>query len=217
MADENKSDPVIQDANLYLAFQLMRQEDFESAESHIDKGLEEAEKNKDVTMEGLYLSAKGILYKLKKDYKKSYKYYQKAERLLKDDHSIKIISSVLLIDQFKQYETAVRKLEKTIGESEDPTILHHAKAIQAIGYFQMGKKDKALENLKYILAQDFESLRFAANLDFKLVQLFVEKRFSLDLCQTYLEKSLDLAQRKKEAVFVKVIQKLIEGVKALTT
>lgn len=208
-------DPVIDDMDLYQSFQLMKQRDFDAADELIEKGIEKAKKKKDETLQGLYLSARGVLYKLKKDYKESYKYYQQAEKLLKDDHSIRIITAILLIEEFKQYETAVKKLQKTIKESTDPVILHHAKAIQAIGYFMMGKKDLAKENFEYILAQNFESLRFAANLDFKMAELFVAKKFELKKCEAYLEKSLELAQDKKETGFEAVILKLLAGLRAL--
>lgn len=209
-------DPVIDDMDLYQSFQLMKQRDFEAADELISKGIEQSRRKKDETLEGLYLSARGVLCKLKKNYKESYKYYQQAERLLKEDHSIRIITAVLLIEEFHQHETAVKKLEKTIEASTDPVILHHAKAIQAIGYFMMGKKDLAKENFNYILSQNFDSLRFAANLDFKMAELFVRKKFELKLCENYLQKALELAQVKNEQVFESVILKLLKGVRALT-
>lgn len=208
-------DPVIDDMDLYQSFQLMKRGDFDAADELIEKGIEKSKKKKDETLQGLYLSARGVLYKLKNDYKESYKYYQQAEKLLKDDHSIRIITAVLLIEEFKQYETAVKKLQKTIEASDDPVILHHAKAIQAIGYFMMGKKDLAKENFEYILAQNFENLCFATNLDFKMVELFVAKKFELKICERYLEKALELAQDKKETVFESVIIKLLSGLRAM--
>ena len=209
-------DPVIDDMDLYQSFQLMKQRDFDAADELIEKGIEKAKKKKDRTLEGLYLSARGVLYKLKKDYKESYKYYQQAERLLKEDHSIRIITAVLLIEEFHQYETAVKKLQKTIEVSSDPVILHHAKAIQAMGYFLMGEKNLSKQNFDFILAQNFEKLRFAANLDFKMIELFVAKKFELKLCESYLKKALELAQSKKETVFEAVILKLLSGVRELS-
>lgn len=209
-------DPLIDDMDLYQSFQLMKQRDFDAADELIEKGIEKAKNKKDETLQGLYLSARGVLYKMKKDYKESYKYYQQAEKLLKDDHSIRIITAVLLIEEFKQYETAVKKLQKTIQVSTDPVILHHARAIQAIGYFMMGKKDLAKQNFEYILAQNFDQLRFAANLDFKMIELFVAKKFELKLCEDYLKKALALAQDKKEQVFEAVIVKLLSGLRALS-
>jgi tetratricopeptide (TPR) repeat protein len=207
----NQPDEIIRDADLYLAFQLMKRKDFDAAEKHLLTGIKKARRLGDTTLEGLYLSAMGVLYKLKQDFKRSYKFYQQAERLLGEDGSLKIISSLLLIEQFGQHDTAARKLDKVIErDGQDPAMLHHAKAIQGVAYFRMGKRDKARENMEFLLAQDFLTLRSAANLDFKLVELFLKKNFFADLCRKYLEKALDLAKKKREKVFEQVIAGILE-------
>lgn len=208
-------DDVIRDADLYLAFQLMKRKDYDGAEKRILAGIKKARQAGDETMEGLYLSALGVLYKLKKDFKKSYRFYQQAEKLLPDDGSLKIIAAVLLIEQFGQHDTAVRKLDKVIEqEGSDPAMLHHAKAIQGLAYFRMGKREQAKENMEALLAQDFLSLRSTANLDFKLVELFLKRGFFTDLCRQYLEKALHLAKQKREKVFEQVIVDILKGLPA---
>lgn len=205
---------VVTDQNLYLAFQAMKKQDFDVAKKLIDEGVAHSKSQKNSELEGLYLSAMGLLFKLKKEYKKSYKSYQQAERLLKDDHSIKIISAVLLIEQFKQYETAIRKLKKIIGESEDPAIIHHAQSLLAMSYFLMKKNDLAKEEFEKVLAADFKSLRYPANIEFKAVELFVNKKFNLNLCEQFLKKSLELAKQVRDQTYTAVIEALIQLIKA---
>ena len=201
---------IINDADLYLSFQLMKRQDFAGAENRILAGLKKANKQKDTTLEGLYFSALGILYKLKKDFKKSYKFYQQAERLLPDDNSVKIITAILLIEEFDQFDLAIRKLERVIeNEQQDAAMLHHAKAVQGIAYFKKGNKTKAKENFEFLLVQDFKNLRSVSNVDFKLVQLFLTKSFEKSLCSSYLNKALQLAQFTHEKVYETVIHKLI--------
>lgn len=210
--EQNSPDAAVSDKNLYQSFRLMKQKDYEGAQALLETGLSAARKNKDAVREGLYLSTLGVLFKLKKDYKRSYRYYQQAERLLKDEASLKIITALLLIEQFNQYETAARKMQKVIETTQDPALLHHALAIQSMAWFKLGKKDKALENLHRILQMDFDALRFAANLDYKMVALFVERGVFLDECRQFLKKALILAQNKKEKVYQKVIGQLLKGI-----
>lgn len=210
-SDSGVSDTPLKDADLYLAFRLMKRKDFEGAEARIMAGLKVARQMGQKNLEGIYFSAFGVLYKLKKDYKKSYKYYQQAEKLLPDDHSLKVITAVLLVEEFAQYDTAIRKLDKVIEASaNDPAMLHHAKAVQGLAYFLMGKKDQAALCLDFLLAQDFMALRSAANLDFKMVEAFIKKGFELDKCKNYLNKALQLAKKKNEKVYLAVIETLLE-------
>jgi tetratricopeptide (TPR) repeat protein len=208
---KNPDDVPLKDADLYLAFRLMKRKDFDGAEARIMVGLKLARQAGQKNLEGVYFSAFGVLYKLKKDYKKSYKYYQLAEKLLPDDHSLKVITAVLLIEEFAQYDTAIRKLAKVIEASaNDPAMMHHAKAVQGLAYFLMGKKDQASLCLDFLLTQDFQMLRSAANVDFKMVEVFIKKGFQLEKCKTYLERALQLAKKKNEKVYLAVIETLLE-------
>lgn len=209
--DARVNEAPLKDADLYLAFRLMKRKDFDGAEARIMAGLKLARQAGQKNLEGVYFSALGVLYKLKKDYKKSYKYYQQAEKLLPDDHSLKVITAVLLIEEFAQYDTAIRKLANVIEASaNDPAMLHHAKAVQGLAYFLMGKKDRATLCLDFLLAQDFQMLRSAANVDFKMVEVFLKKKFELDKCKIYLEKARKLAHKKNEKVYLAVIETLLD-------
>lgn len=203
----------IQDKDVYKVFKLFKEKKFKEAEDLIKQGIVRAQRQRDAALEGLFESTYGMFHKLQKDYKKAYKHYERAEKLIPTDPTLKLITTELLIDQFKQYDTALRKLDKLIQENKDsPTILHRATAMQGIGYFLLQKKDKAKVCLGLLVNQDFKSLRFATNLDFKLVEHFVKKRFALDLCQSYLKKALELAKSTKELGYINTIQQLLAGV-----
>jgi len=198
------------------AFRLMTTKDYDSAEEELKKGYAEAVDIEDDDLLGLFFSAFGVLYKLRGDFKKSYKFYQQAEKLLPENHSLKIITSILLIEQFKQYDTAVRKLEKILQSGiTDPAIKHHVLLKMALGYFKMSEKDKAKACFENVIASDFNELRSALNIDFKTVEAFVEKEYALDRCEKFLNKALKLAKSKKEANYIKMIEALLKGLKKL--
>jgi tetratricopeptide (TPR) repeat protein len=207
-------DPPINDQNLYQAFRKMQSKEFDAAESLLKEGLKTARLANDDAAEGLYFSAMGVLYKLKQDYKKAFKFYQQAEQLLKDDFSIKIIMATLLIEEFHQYDTALHKLDKVLAQTSDPAVIHHARSLRAMAYFLMNKKDQAKENFDFLLAEDFTVLRLATNINFKVVELFIKKGFLPTECKTFLQKALALAQSKKEKVYEKIIQGLLAAMTA---
>ena len=213
MTNENQNDQkdlAINDKNLYQAFRLMKKKEFEAAAELIKECLAEAQAKQDSTQEGIYYSALGVLYKLKNEYKKAYKCYQHAEHLLPDDHSLKIITAVLLIEQFHQYDSAIRKLDKILATgTKDPAIIHHTLTSQAIALFHMRKKDEAKKKLEDLIAQDFSALRFVVNVDFKMIDLFTKKGFELGLCKEFLQKALVLAKNSKDQTYNVVIEELI--------
>lgn len=214
--DQNifQNDSPIDDKDLYLCFQLMKESKLGEAEQKIQKGLDLASQKGNSSLEGLYLSAMGVLHKIKKDYKKSYQFYQKAEKLLPEDPSLKMITATLLIEEFAQYDTALRKLEKILKDhSQDPALWHHAMALKGMTLLLMGKKEDFLQVLKTIIASDFSMLRSTANINFKFPELLVKKQYALQECLTYLKKAKDLALEKRELVYQRVIETLIAGIK----
>lgn len=208
------SDSPIDDRDLYLCFQLMKANKLSEAEQKIQKGLDLASQKGNASLEGLYLSAMGVLHKIKKDYKKSYQFYQKAEKLLPEDPSLKMITATLLIEEFAQYDTALRKLEKILKDhSQDPALWHHAMALKGMALLLMGKKEDSLQVLQKIIASDFSALRSTANVNFKLPELLVKKQYALQECLLYLRKAKDLALEKRELAYQKIVEALIAGIK----
>lgn len=217
-SDTSHPDAPIEDRDLYLSFRLMKAKDYDGAEEHLKCGLNKAKENQNQALEGVYLSSLGVLEKLRKDYKKSYQYYQKAEKRLPDDHSLKIITASLLIYEFHQFETALRKLDKITSDANcDPSVWHHAKSLIAIASFLSGQKKKATEILKDVINQDFNQLRSASNLNYKVPEFFLQKNFETELCQSFLNKALQLAKSKNETVYQSVISDLLYQIQAHST
>lgn len=210
------TDSVIDDKDLYLAFRLMKAKDFDGAGARLKEGVAKARSQKNTTSEGLYLSAMGVLFKLKRDFKESYKYYQQAERLLPDDNSVKIISATLLIQEFKQHDTAIRKLKKVLESAPgDIAIAHHALALLGVAYLSTAKKPQAKQVLEEILKQDFTKLSSSAYVNYKFPETCVAKNFELELCLEYLRKASSLADLRRESSYKHVISQLIAQIENL--
>lgn len=206
-----QSDPVVNDKNLYLCFQHIKNKKFDEAKVMIQTGLDQSVKAGEAQAEALYLSAMGVLFKVQGDYRQSYKFYQKAEKLLPDDPSLKIISATLLIEEFAQYDTAFRKLDKILKSGEvDPAILHHAKVLSGLARLCTGKKNEAIKILEDINSDDFLKMRSATNINFRLVENLAEKRLATEVCTVFLKKALDLAVQKRELAYQEAIRNLLK-------
>jgi tetratricopeptide (TPR) repeat protein len=203
-------DDPITDVDLYQAFRLMKKKDFVSALAILNKGLKKEAVQADPILQGLFLSALGVLYKLQNDFKAAYKFYQQAEKLMPDEGSLKIITALLLIEEFAQYDTALKKLDKVmLSDGGDPAMVHHVRAARGMALYLMGKKAEARALLDEQLADDFTKLRSGANLDFKLIELFLRKNFEIVLCRLYLEKALAFVTSTKESSFIALIRHLL--------
>lgn len=211
MTDLNQKtgdEPITNEA-VYAVLQAINQKNFDEASVLIAKGLQDAGENADAETEGVFYSLEGVLHKVQGDYKKAYKSYQNAEKRLKDDPALKIITSVLLVEQFKQFDTAIRKLAKILDSVSDPAIRHQALAIQGKAYLLAGQKEAATKNLQELLTDGFDALFSAADIDFKFVATLFEKQLLKDECLRYVNMALSFAQKKNDAVYVKVFQNLL--------
>lgn len=218
------TDAPVNNKNLKTAYALMKEKKFAAAKKIILAELQVAQNKADVDLQGICHAAMGMLHKLQLEFAKSYKSYQQAEHLLKDDLSVKLITAALLIEQFKQYETAIHKLETVLGgsplggsplgeQTSDPAIIHRALVLQGLAYFRLSRRDQALQNFDKVLAMDFKSLRSSVNVDFRLVAAFVDKGFAVERCTLFLNKAMKLALAKNEKVYVKIIDTLLRGIR----
>lgn len=212
-SQKSSHDPIVDDKFLYLCFQLIKEKNFLEAEKKISAGLKKAEEKNDAPAQGLYLSAMGFLFKVQGDFKKSYKFYQQAEKFIPDDDSLKIITANFLIYQFRQFDTASRKLEKLLkNKINDAAIWHHAQALLGIAYLNMGKRNECQKVLENLLKSDFALLGSATNVNFQIPEVLEQKGFARESCLAYLKKAKTLAIEKRELVYQQAIEKLIEGV-----
>ncbi len=197
---------------LYRAFDLMAAKDYAAAEGELNAGLAEAEAQEDRVLTALFYSTLGVLFKMKKEFAKAWKFYEKAEKLLPEDPALKLISARLLIDVFGQFDTAIRRCQKVLEISRsDPPFLHQAQTTMGMAYLKKGERAKALQCLSDAMEDDFGGLVSAANIDLKLLEAMLRKKTGLPECRTYLEKARAFAEQKKEEKHVELYQRLIEA------
>lgn len=202
----------IQSTSLLKAFESMKKNDLDGAENILNQGLEDAESKRDLILCGLHYSGLGILYKLKKDFRKAWKFYEKAERLIPEDPALKIISARLLVDYFGQYDTVIQKMEKLklmIGGYTP--FMHEALTIQGMAYLKKGDKKKAATCLEESMSQGFKGIESATNIDFQLVENCIRKKLEIPTCKKFLADALQVATIKKEAKVQKNIKALLDA------
>lgn len=200
----------IQSLLLNKAFELLQKKKFGEAETLLAQGLQEAKENKNKILEGLFYSAHGIYHKLKKEFRKAWKYYEKAEKLIPDDPALKIITARLLIDSFGQHDLVIKKMEKIIPlVGRDPTFLHPIYTILGLAYLKKGNRQKAVECVLQSMGADFLGLQTAANLDFRLVEALLQKKAAVPECRIFLEKALLFSKQTKEVSFQKLISQML--------
>ncbi|MFO1518053.1 MAG: hypothetical protein U1F57_00080 [bacterium] len=192
-------DEPIRSARLEKAMERISARDFDKAEVELNAGLQEAEKSKDPVMEALFYSTLGVLYKLKKDYKGAWRFYDKAEKILPNDPALKLISARLLVDVFGQYDTAIKKAEKVLKLAQyDHPFSHQAHVTLGLAFLKKGQKKKAVDCLKKSMKDDFEGMISAGNIDLKLLEALLQKKLGEEECRTYLEKAFQFAQKTGE-------------------
>lgn len=202
----------VKSERLYKAFDLMAAKDLDAAETELHAGLSDAEAQEDKVLAALFYSSLGVLYKIKKEFPKAWKFYEKAEKLLPEDPALKLISARLLIDVFGQFDTAIRRCQKVLEISRsDPPFLHQANVTMGLALLKKGERTKAVQCLAEAMQDDFEGLLSASNIDLKLVEALLRKRSGLAECRAYLEKALSFAESKQEERHVELFRRLIEA------
>jgi tetratricopeptide (TPR) repeat protein len=194
------------------AFQRMKEKDYAAAELILNEGLKKAEAEKDPNQEVLFYSTLGVLSKVRGESQEAWRYYEKAEKLLPDDPSLKIIVAKLLIDQFAQYDTAIKKLKKVLKLAKgSASFEHQAHATMAIAYLKKGEKKKAIELLDRAMDEDFQRVASAENLNFEVIETFLARNLEVDRCRRYVDRALQLAKLRKEEKPVRFLTKLLES------
>jgi tetratricopeptide (TPR) repeat protein len=197
---------------IYDAFRRMKAKDFGSAESLLREGLQKAESEQKSTEQALFHSTLGVLAKLKGEYKEAWRCYERAEKLLPDDPSLKLIMAKLLIDQFSQFDQAIRKMKQILKLAKgSASFEHQAHATMAIAFLKKGDRKKAVEMFELSVGRDFEGVSSAENLNFEVIEAFLARSFEVDRCKRYVLKALDLARKHAEDKPIQFLTKLLES------
>ncbi|MDO8527513.1 MAG: tetratricopeptide repeat protein [Deltaproteobacteria bacterium] len=211
MIDPNKKEelPVNPTDVCYRAFALMKSKQFAEAEKILVNNLAHTE---EPTPGALYHSALGVLYKMQGEYKTAWRHYTRAEKLLPQDPALKIIMARLLIEQFSEYDQAIKRAKKVLEILPDnPVFAHQAYVTMGLAYARKGTKKKAIEALEKSSGKDFENFVTAKNIDFHLVEMCLRKGWGVDSCYRFMSKALQFAKSRKEQPFVDTFQKMLDA------
>lgn len=205
-------DETVENEFLDRALALMAKKELDAAELELDAGLKDAEAKKDKVLTALFYSTLGVLYKMKKDFSKSWKFYEKAEKTLPEDSSLKLISARLLIDVFGQFDAAIHRCQRVIQASKsDPTMAHQAYGTMGLAYLRKAEKSQTVDCLENAMREDFAGISTAANIDLKLLEAMIRKKVGLEACKSYLERALKFAEAKQEENFAELFRRLLEA------
>lgn len=200
---------------IYAAFRKMKEKNYSAAEELLRNGLQKVEAERNKTHVALYYSTLGVLEKVRGDFKAAWRHYEKAEKLLPDDPSLKIIMAKLMADEFRQYDTAIKKYKQVLKlAAGSGTYEHQAHAGMAIAYLRKGDRKKAVEMLDQAMVEDFSRVTSAHHLNFEVVEAFLSRNFEVDRCRTYVEKALSLATARKEQKPIQFLSRLLESFEA---
>lgn len=191
------------------AFELMQTKQYDEAEKLLNNTMGKVDDNVAV---GLFHSSLGVLYRLKGEPKTAWKHYQRAERLIPDDPALKIIVARLLIDQFTEFDLAIKKVKRVLSSvKENPVFSHQIYTTMGLAYLGKGQKKKAVEMLKKSMESGFAGFVTAANIDFHLVEMLLRIGLATDECKIFLEKAKSFAVSAKEETWVALIERMLEA------
>jgi tetratricopeptide (TPR) repeat protein len=198
MIDPNKKEPLPVNASdvCYRAFELMAAKQYEDAERLIAANMSRCDDDASIA---LYHSVLGVLFKMQGEFKTAWKHYQRAEKLLPDDPALKIISARLLIEQFAEYDQAIKKAKKVLALLPNhPVFVHQACTTMGMALLKKGDRRKAVEMLVRSWGDDFRGFISGKNIDFTLVELLVRRGVGLAECRAFLVKALAFAEATSE-------------------
>lgn len=189
------------------AFELMQAKQYDEAEKLLNKTMGKVDDNVAV---GLFHSALGVLYKLKGESKTAWKHYQRAEKLIPEDPALKIISARLLIEQFAEYDMAIKKVKKAIGAiQENPVFAHQIYTTMGLAYLGKSQKKNAADMLVKSMEGDFAGFVSTQNIDFSLVEMMLRRSVAVGECRAFLERALNFARKGREETWVELIERML--------
>jgi tetratricopeptide (TPR) repeat protein len=169
-------------------------------------------KTEDPVALALFHSAMGVAAKMQAKYKEAWRHYDRAEKLLPTDPALKLISARLMIDQFAEYGSAIKRANKVLELiPENRAFAHQAYTIMGLAYAKQGKKAKALEMLRTSIVKEFVGFVTTDNINFSLVEEIARRGWNNALCRQFIETALLRAQEHREAAWMDKLQKILEA------
>ncbi len=209
MRDPNKREPAPVNASevCYRAFELMGAKRYEDAERLLASNMSRTDDDAKIA---LYHSVLGVLFKIQGEYKIAWKHYQRAEKLLPDDPALKIISARLLIEQFAEYDQAIKKCNKVLDIIPDnPVFAHQAHTTMGLAYLKKGNRKKALSHFITSWGDNFKGFISGKNIDFTLLEMLVRRSYGLKECREFLLKAKAFVDETGEEAYTNLIERLL--------
>lgn len=192
----------------HRAFELIAAKDYGAAEKLL---LNCMGKTEDDVSIALFHSVLGVISKMRGEFKMAFRHYGRAEKLIPDDPAVKLIVANLLVDEFGEYESAIRRAKKVLElVPHNAVFQHQCYIIMGLAYVKQGKKEKVKQMLSESMMKDFEAFVTTKNIDFRLVEELVRREWYLGLCRIFLETALSFATRVKEREWVDTISEMLK-------
>lgn len=189
------------------AFEALAAKQFEEAEKLLAYHMGKTE---DPVALALFHSAMGVSAKMQGKFKEAWRHYDRAEKLLPKDPALKIISARLMINQFNEYDSAIKKAKKVLELiPNNRAFVHQAYTTMGLAYAKQGKKAKALEMLRKSIVEDFEGFVTTANVDFHLVEEVVKRGWDPKLSKEFIQKACDRAKEHREMEWVGKLEQML--------
>jgi tetratricopeptide (TPR) repeat protein len=211
MRDPNKKEnaPVNASDVCHRAFELMAAKQYADAEKLVSGNMSRTDDDASIA---LYHSVLGVLFKLQGEFKTAWKHYQRAEKLLPKDPALKIISARLLIEQFAEYDQAIKKAKKVLEIiPNNPGLAHQAHTTMGLAFLKKGDRRKALEQFQKSQGEDFRGFVSGKNLDFSLLEMLMRRGVGLPDCRAFLVKAQAFVEDTGEESFIRLLGRMIEA------
>lgn len=200
-------EPIEPQAICRTAFELLAGKQFTEAEKLLSYNLS---KTQDPMSLALFNSVLGISAKMQGNFKIAWRHYTRAEKLLPNDPALKIISARLLLDQFAEYDTAIKKAKKVLElMPTNRVFVHQAYTTMGLAYAKKGNKVKAVEMLQNSIVEEFKGFITTDNIDFHLAEEVASHHWDMPLCKTFLEKALGCAREHREEEWVNKLEEML--------
>ena len=211
MRDPNKKEnaPVNPSEVCMRAFELMAAKQYNDAEKLVAGNMSRTDDDASIA---LYHSVLGVLFKLQGEYKTAWKHYQRAEKLLPEDPALKIISARLMIEQFAEYDQAIKKAKKVLQViPENPVFAHQAHTTIGLALLKKGDRKKALKHFRESWGEGFAGFVSGKNIDFTLLEALVRRGCGLAECREFLVKALAFVESTDEEPYIKLVERMLEA------
>ena len=209
MIDPNKKDklPISAAEVCNRAFELMAGRQFDDAERLIANAMS---KSDDDIAIAIYHSALGVLYKMKGEFKNAWRHYRRAEKLMPDDPALKIISARLLIEEFAEYDQAIKKAKKVLDIAKNnPVFAHQAYTTMGLAWVKRGNRKKATTMLEKSKGEAFAGFISPQNVDLTLLEAVLRKGWTDDVCRSFLGEALEFATTVNDEKLVNIFSRML--------